>query len=82
MLQIAGWGYTDDNVTQPDILQSISLRVLPYNECFLREKKFFGKYLKPGRNFCVGPSGENNLLFTPSDIISNLLSTLKRRRTM
>ena len=61
-MQVAGWGLTDDNMTQTYVLQSISLRVLPYNECFLREKKFFGKYLKPGRNFCVGPSGVKLIL--------------------
>jgi capsule polysaccharide export protein KpsC/LpsZ len=83
MLQIAGWGATE-NMTQPDILQSISLRVLPHNECYLRKKNFFGKYLKPGRNFCVGSSGIKVILFSlPSDLlISNLLSRLKLRGTM
>jgi hypothetical protein len=58
--QVVGWGYTDHKFTRPDLLQVGKLKVLNHSECYLQEKQYFGKNLKPGVNFCAGGVKVNN----------------------
>ncbi|XP_065346929.1 chymotrypsinogen A-like [Cloeon dipterum] len=48
-----GFGLAD-NYTLPDELQEVRLPILAHKECYLSKKRFFGKYLLPGDNFCAG----------------------------
>ncbi|XP_065347524.1 chymotrypsinogen A-like [Cloeon dipterum] len=48
-----GFGLAD-NYTLPDELQQVRLPIRTHRECFLSKRKFFGKYLRPGNNFCAG----------------------------
>ncbi|XP_065336795.1 CUB and peptidase domain-containing protein 2-like [Cloeon dipterum] len=44
----------DDNYARPDELQEVRLPIRDHKECYLSNRKFFGKYLVPGDNFCAG----------------------------
>ncbi|XP_059469222.1 uncharacterized protein LOC132192978 [Neocloeon triangulifer] len=52
---LVGWGYVE-SFNQPNILQTASLPIKSYFDCYLQRKNFFGKYMKPGMNFCAGYS--------------------------
>jgi len=51
-----GWGI-DQNHSRPEKLQKVSLNVESYEECYLKDRKYFSKRLKPGQNFCAGIKG-------------------------
>ncbi|XP_065346523.1 putative serine protease 45 [Cloeon dipterum] len=48
-----GFGLVD-NHTRTDDLQEVRLPILAHKECYLSNRRFFGKYLRPGDNFCAG----------------------------
>ncbi|CAB3384774.1 Hypothetical predicted protein [Cloeon dipterum] len=48
-----GFGLAD-NYTLPDKLQEARLPIRGHKECYLSKRRFFGKYLVPGDNFCAG----------------------------
>ncbi|XP_065345941.1 chymotrypsin B-like [Cloeon dipterum] len=48
-----GFGLAD-NYTLPDKLQEARLPIRGHKECYLSSRRFFGKYLRPGDNFCAG----------------------------
>ncbi|XP_065346859.1 uncharacterized protein LOC135944075 isoform X2 [Cloeon dipterum] len=48
-----GFGLAD-NYTLPDELQEARLPIRGHKECYLSNRRFFGKYLRPGDNFCAG----------------------------
>ncbi|XP_065335192.1 uncharacterized protein LOC135936344 [Cloeon dipterum] len=48
-----GFGLVD-NHTRTDILQEARLPIRGHKECYLSSRRFFGKYLRPGDNFCAG----------------------------
>ncbi|XP_065344608.1 chymotrypsinogen A-like [Cloeon dipterum] len=50
---VVGFGLAD-NYTLPNKLQEARLPIRTHRECFLSKRKFFGKYLRPGDNFCAG----------------------------
>ncbi|XP_065334713.1 plasminogen-like [Cloeon dipterum] len=50
---VVGFGLMD-NYTLPDVLQEANLRIISHQECYLQNRRFFGKYLRPGDNFCAG----------------------------
>jgi hypothetical protein len=35
-------------------LQEASIPIQSYEDCYLSQKTFFSKHLKPGYNFCAG----------------------------
>jgi hypothetical protein len=59
--KVFGWGDTE-NQTQADILQEAKLKVEPHRDCYLKNRSFFGRYMKPGHNFCAGGTGMNVFL--------------------
>ncbi|XP_065347017.1 chymotrypsin B-like [Cloeon dipterum] len=50
---VVGFGLAD-NYTLPDELQEVRLPIRTHKECYLSKSRFFGKYLRPGDNFCAG----------------------------
>ncbi|XP_065335036.1 CLIP domain-containing serine protease B15-like [Cloeon dipterum] len=48
-----GFGLVD-NHTRTDILQEARLPIRGHKECYLSSRRFFGKFLVPGDNFCAG----------------------------
>ncbi|XP_065345293.1 uncharacterized protein LOC135942880 [Cloeon dipterum] len=48
-----GFGLVD-NHTRRDELQEVRLPIRAHKECYLSKRRFFGKYLRPGDNFCAG----------------------------
>ncbi|CAB3379105.1 Hypothetical predicted protein [Cloeon dipterum] len=48
-----GFGLVD-NHTRTDELQEVRLPIRGHKECYLSKRNFFGKYLRPGDNFCAG----------------------------
>ncbi|CAB3384776.1 Hypothetical predicted protein [Cloeon dipterum] len=50
---VVGFGLAD-NYTLPDKLQEARLPIRGHKECYLSKRRFFGKYLVPGDNFCAG----------------------------
>ncbi|XP_065336180.1 uncharacterized protein LOC135937042 [Cloeon dipterum] len=48
-----GFGLVD-NFTSTNELQEARLPIRAHKECYLSKRKFFGKYLRPGDNFCAG----------------------------
>ncbi|XP_065344606.1 chymotrypsin B-like [Cloeon dipterum] len=48
-----GFGLVD-NHTRTDDLQEVLLPIRTHKECYLSSRSFFGKYLRPGDNFCAG----------------------------
>ncbi|XP_065336179.1 CLIP domain-containing serine protease B10-like isoform X2 [Cloeon dipterum] len=48
-----GFGLVDDH-TRTDELQEARLPIRDHKECYLSKRNFFGKYLRPGDNFCAG----------------------------
>jgi hypothetical protein len=51
---VVGWGKVNVSDVRPHELQVAHLEVQSYQQCYLQEKQFFGKFLKPGVNFCAG----------------------------
>jgi len=54
--QVVGWGQTEDETNSED-LKMVTLRVDSYLECYLKNRTYFGKRLRPGKNFCAGVNG-------------------------
>ncbi|XP_065335757.1 serine protease gd-like [Cloeon dipterum] len=50
---VVGFGLVE-NYTLPDELQEARVPILAHKECYLSKRAFFGKYLRPGDNFCAG----------------------------
>ncbi|XP_065350193.1 uncharacterized protein LOC135946078 [Cloeon dipterum] len=48
-----GFGLAD-NHARTDELQEARLPIIAHKECYLSERRFFGKFLQPGDNFCAG----------------------------
>ncbi|XP_065335987.1 transmembrane protease serine 9-like [Cloeon dipterum] len=51
---VIGFGITDSNKTLPETLQEAKLQIRSHKVCYLSNRRFFQKYLKPGDNFCAG----------------------------
>jgi hypothetical protein len=45
------------------MLQKAQVTVVSHRECYLREKIFFRRYLRPGVNFCAGGNGKKVCIF-------------------
>ncbi|XP_065335743.1 uncharacterized protein LOC135936736 [Cloeon dipterum] len=54
-----GFGLAD-NHTLPDKLQEARMPIRGHKECYLSKRKFFGRYLRPGDNFCAGYTNGTN----------------------
>ncbi|CAB3376978.1 Hypothetical predicted protein [Cloeon dipterum] len=52
-IMAVGFGILDD-YSLPDSLQEARLPIRSNKECFSSDRSFFGKYLRPGDNFCAG----------------------------
>ncbi|CAB3376932.1 Hypothetical predicted protein [Cloeon dipterum] len=51
--EVAGFGLVD-GYKIPKKLQEARLPITTHKECYLSNRRFFGKYLRPGDNFCAG----------------------------
>jgi len=58
--QVVGWGQTEDGTKSEDLMM-VTLRVDSYLECYLKDRRIFGKRLRPGKNFCAGVNGQDTL---------------------
>ncbi|XP_059480094.1 serine protease gd-like isoform X2 [Neocloeon triangulifer] len=58
--EFVGWGLTE-HLTQPDELQQVVLPIKSHFQCFLQNRPFFSKYLRPGLSFCAGYSNGTGL---------------------
>jgi hypothetical protein len=62
--QVTSWGNVRNaaRFNKPEdqvLVKEIEVQVLPHRHCYLQEKNFFSRFLRPGLNFCAGrPAGE------------------------
>jgi hypothetical protein len=54
--KVVGWGQTESQ-SESEVLLEADMRVESHLNCYLKNRKFFSKHLKPGTNFCAGGSG-------------------------
>jgi len=63
---VVGFGrFSATEQKQSDILQEATLSIQSYWDCYLQNKRYFSKYLKPGINFCAGDKGAIQLFLFP-----------------
>jgi len=55
--QVVGWENTL-NHEKAETLQKVSLKVESYEDCYIKDREFVGKRLKPGQNFCAAIKGD------------------------
>ncbi|XP_059491026.1 uncharacterized protein LOC132205773 [Neocloeon triangulifer] len=55
--EVAGYGKTAEDI-RATVLQKVELNIASHRNCFLQQRQFFGKFLKPTMNFCAGKPNE------------------------
>jgi hypothetical protein len=50
--QVVGWGQTEKYTLSEQLLEA-KMQALNHTQCYLKNRAFFKKTLRPGRNFCA-----------------------------